>query len=123
MNNAGRSGFGRMSRLRNRSEIAAVRNGGHSCAGRYCVVNLLRTPPESNCRAAFSISKRYSKLAVERNRARRLFREVFNLIYGELPSCWVIFVPRCKMKDAKMWDVLDDARNCIARILSDTHNE
>ena len=118
MNDTVRSGFGRVSRLRNRSEIAAVRNGGQSCAGRYCVVNILQTPPDNLRRAAFSISRRYSKLAVERNRARRLFREVFSRIYGELPPCWVIFVPRQQMKGAGMWEVLDDARKSVARILS-----
>ncbi|MBR6373190.1 MAG: ribonuclease P protein component [Victivallales bacterium] len=118
MNDTARPGFGRTSRLRNRSEIAAVRNGGRSNAGRYCVVNILQTPPDNLRRAAFSISKRYSKLAVERNRARRLFREVFSRIYGELPPCWVIFVPRRQMKDAVMWDVLDDVRKCVSLILS-----
>ena len=118
MNSAVRPGFGRASRLRNRSEIAAVRNGGQSCAGRYCVVNILQTPPDKLRKAAFSISKRYSKLAVERNRARRLFREVFSRIYDELPESWVVFVPRHQMKDAGMWEVLEDARKCVSRILS-----
>ncbi len=108
-----------MCRLHNGSEIAAVREGGRSCAGRYCVVNILQTPPDNSRRAAFSISRRYSKLAVERNRARRLFREVYSRLCGELPESWVIFVPRQRMKEAGMWDVLADARSCVERILAD----
>ena len=119
MDGARRSGFGRECRLRNRSEIAAVREGGKSCAGRYCVVNILQTPPDKLRRAAFSISKRYSRLAVERNRARRLFREVYSRLYDELPASWVIFVPRRPMKEALLWAVLEDARSCVKRILTD----
>ena len=122
MNDTVRSGFGRVSRLRNRSEIAAVRNGGQSCAGRYCVVNILQTPPDNLRRAAFSISRRYSKLAVERNRARRLFREVYSRMSSELTGFWVVFIPRHRMKTAKMDDVLNDARSCVRRIIAEWMN-
>ena len=56
------------------------------------------------------ISRRYSLKAVERNRARRLFREAFRQIYDRLPPVWMILVPRKHMKTAKLDDVMDDIR-------------
>ena len=110
---------GRKGRLGRKNQFDIVRNNGTTVAGVYCVVNLLKTPPDDESRAAFSISRRYSKLAVERTRARRLFREVYMRLSQELPVCWVIFIPRHRMKTAKMNDVLEDARNCVRQILTE----
>ncbi len=109
---------GRAGRLGRKNQFDLVRSNGTTVAGQYCVVNLLRTPPDDASRAAFSISRRFSKLAVERNRARRLFREVYRRISQEMPKCWVVFIPRHRMKSAKMDDVLEDTRNCVRQILS-----
>lgn len=110
----GGGSYGRDSRLRCQSQFMAVRNGGHSYAGRYCVVNILIPPPDNIRKAAFTISRKYSKLAVERNRARRLFREVYRRIYDRLPVSWVIFIPRHRMLNAKMDDVLADVEGCLS---------
>ena len=113
---------GRDGRLVRKNQFDLVRRSGTTVAGLYCVVNVLKTPPDGASRAAFSISRRYSKLAVERNRARRLFREVYRRMSSELAGFWVVFIPRHKMKTAKMGDVLDDARGCFGRILADWAN-
>lgn len=106
----------RTDRLVRQDQFQLVRSNGVSAAGQYCVVNILRKPPDNMSRAAFSISRRFSKLAVERNRARRLFREVYRIVSDELSGCWVIFIPRHRMKGRKLSDVLEDARGCISRI-------
>ena len=103
-------------RLTRQDQFSLVRLKGHSSAGKYCVVNILEMPPDGMRRAAFSISRRFSKLAVERNRARRLFREVYRRVYGSLPIAWVIFIPRHRMLSAKREDVLRDASRCIQAI-------
>ena len=95
-------------RLRSLAQLNAVRAGGSSYATRTCVVNCLKTPSDSSKRAAFSVSKRFSLLAVERNRARRLFREIFRRLLPVLPPVWIIFVPRRRMKNAMMQEVLQD---------------
>mgnify|MGYP000857689580 FL=1 len=104
---AGGSGraFGRESRLRNRHQMDEMRTSGLKGTGRYCVVIVNKTPPDNQRRAAFLISRRYSLLAVERNRARRLFREVYRLLYDFLPPCWLLFIPRQRMKGAKLADI------------------
>ena len=110
-------------RLTCQDQFALVRSKGHSCAGRYCVVNILEMPPDGMGRAAFSISRRYSKLAVERNRARRLFREVYRRLREHLPIAWVVFIPRHKMLSAKLDDVLEDASRLARSLLEDAFKE
>lgn len=100
--------FGRDARLRNRWQLDEMRASGRKMAGRYCVLIINKTPPDGMRRAAFLISRRYSLKAVERNRARRLFREAFRQIYGSLPPVWMILVPRQRMKAAKLADVMED---------------
>ena len=107
------SPFGRDARLHNRWQLDEMRAAGRKMAGRFCVLIVNKTPPDGMRRAAFLISRRYSLIAVERNRARRLFREAFRLIYNELPPVWLILVPRqrMKMKEVKLSDVMADIRS------------
>lgn len=102
--------FGRDARLRNRWQLDEMRASGRKMAGRTCVLIIYKTPPDGMRRAAFLISRRYSLKAVERNRARRLFREAFRQIYDRLPPVWMILVPRQRMKNAKLDDVMEDIR-------------
>jgi ribonuclease P protein component len=55
---------------------------------------------------AFVISRRYSRKAVVRNRARRLFREAYRRLLPDLSDAWLLFLPRHHMQRAKMQDVL-----------------
>ena len=110
-------------RLNRQEQFLLMRAKGHSYAGRYCVVNMLEMPPDGKGRAAFSISRRYSKLAVERNRARRLFREVYRRLCGRLPEAWVLFIPRHRMRLAKLDEVLEDASRCMRALLGERFRE
>lgn len=107
--------FGRDARLRNRWQLDVMRSRGVKSAGRFCVLIVLETPPDGMRRAAFLISRRYSLHAVDRNRARRLFREVYRRLYGVLPPSWLLFIPRQRMKDATMWDVLGEVEQLSRR--------
>ena len=110
-------------RLNRQDQFTLVRSKGHSFAGRYCVVNILELPPDGIGRAAFSISRRYSKLAVERNRARRLFREVYRRLFPRLPVAWVVFIPRHRMLSAKLDEVLEDAARAAQTLLGSAFKE
>ena len=110
------SAFGRESRLRNRSQFGSVRENGFSRAGRYCIINVLKPSPDGGSRAGFSISRRYSKLAVERNRARRLFREAFRCVHEKCLGCWVVFVPRRAMLTARLQDVLPEVEAFVVSL-------
>ncbi|MBP5673952.1 MAG: ribonuclease P protein component [Victivallales bacterium] len=114
--NQGGMAFGRDARLRNRWQLNEMRTDGTKMAGRFCVLIVNKTPPDGMRRAAFLISRRYSLKAVERNRARRLFREVFRMIFDSLPPVWMIFVPRQRMKSAGLADVMEDVRTLGGRM-------
>ena len=100
--------FGSAARLRQQKQFATMRAAGRRYAGVTCVLVVLKTPPDGMRKAAFLISRRYSHLAVVRNRARRLFREVYRQIYEQLPPSWLLFIPRQRLRDAGLADVLKD---------------
>jgi len=109
--------FGVSARLRSRIQLDAVRNSGSSAAGRLCVVALLKTPPDGTRRVAFLISRRFSLLAVERNRARRLFRESWRRLYSRLPeSIWISLIPRRGIKKALQPQVQSEIEQLLYRM-------
>jgi len=97
--------FGHAFRLRTKAHMDAVRATGKSRAGRRCVAIAAPTQ-DGNRRVVFIISRRYSRKAVVRNRARRLFREAYRRLLPGLRDGWLIFLPRKHMQEAKMQDVL-----------------
>ena len=110
-------GFGREARLRNRRQLDLMKASGRRSAGGYCVVVGLEEPPDGQRRAAFLISRRYSHLAVVRNRARRLFREAYRRLYPELTDCWMVMIPRHRMQsDVKMDLVYEEIRGHCRRL-------
>ena len=104
------SAFGSQARLSCLRDLQLVKNSRLSQTGKFCIVVVLKTPPDGQRRVAFLISRRYDRLAVRRNRARRLFREVFRLIYDDLNPVWMLLIPRRRMDSAKMPDVLAEVR-------------
>ncbi|WP_456397981.1 ribonuclease P protein component [Desulfurobacterium sp.] len=59
-------------------------------------------------RAGFIASKRFSKKAVDRNRAKRLMREVFRLNKHRLYPCDIVFIAKKGIKGASYFDVEKD---------------
>ena len=110
-----KSVFGRDSRLRTHRQLSDMRRLGIKSASRHCVLVVLQPPPDGMSRAAFLISRRYSLLAVERNRARRLFREAYRQLIDELPKAWMLFIPRQRMKGIKLTDLLPEIRLLATR--------
>ena len=113
---SGGSAFGRQARLACFRDIELVKKSGRSQTGKFCIVVVLKTPPDGQRRVAFLISRRYDRLAVRRNRARRLFREVFRQIYKQLPPVWMLMIPRRKMNSAKMPELLEEVQQLAKRL-------
>lgn len=101
-----RKAFGPSARLRCRAHLDLVREQGINLACRYCAIQVLKTPPEGDCRTAFLISRKFDLSAVVRNRARRLLRECWRSLLPELSPCWLLLIPRRAIKKAKLGDVL-----------------
>ncbi|MGI6354795.1 MAG: ribonuclease P protein component [Lentisphaerae bacterium] len=108
--------FGRDARLRAKWQFDAMRASTDKQVGKFCVLIAVKTPPDNQRRAAFSISRRYSPLAVKRNRARRLFRETYRQLYPALPPVWLLFIPRHALQKAKLADVIGDVRRLVERL-------
>ena len=105
--------FGKDARLTNVKALQMVKQQGEKSVGRYSILLKVETPPDACCRAAFLISRRFDLLAVVRNRARRLYREVFRILFPEMKPVWLIFIPKRGIKGAKMQDVLADTRRLL----------
>ena len=108
--------FGRDARLRNRGQLQEMRDHGRKAVGKTCVVIALEAPPDGSRRAAFLISRKYSLLAVDRNRARRLFRETYRRLYERLPQVWLLFIPRHRIRDAKQDEVQLEVESLLAQL-------
>ena len=59
-------------------------------------------------------SKKYSLLAVERNRARRLLWESFRMLKPYLPPCRMVLIPRQKLKTYKSGQALAELAELLA---------
>ncbi|RUM87636.1 MAG: ribonuclease P protein component [Thermovibrio sp.] len=85
--------FKKHERLKKDSEFKRVFDHGKSLGGStvafYFCPNELEFP-----RAGFIVSKKVSKKAVERNRAKRLMREVFRLNKHRLEPVDIVFIAR-----------------------------
>lgn len=87
-----------------------MRDHGKSVAGRFFVL-VTATPPGDEARRVGVInSRKFSKKAVERNRARRLLKEAYRLTCSEMQNVWVLLIPRYKIKHVSLNEVLPEFR-------------
>jgi ribonuclease P protein component len=106
-------------RLRKSAEFRAVYDGGRRVDGRLVTAFILPTRLEQH-RLGITASRKMSRLAVKRNRAKRLLREAFRLTGGELGGLrnrydWV-FNTRRLIIEAKADAVVADLRRIIAQV-------
>jgi ribonuclease P protein component len=76
-------------RLRKSSEFQRVRQQGRSIASRLLILAWLPNQ-EAQLRIGFVVSKRVTKLAVERNYIKRLMGEAIRPLLVDLPPGWDI---------------------------------
>jgi ribonuclease P protein component len=106
-------------RLRKSAEFRSVYNEGKRFEGRLVTVFVLSTGL-SRHRLGITASRKMSRLAVKRNRAKRLVRETFRSTGGELDALknrydWV-FNPRRSILEVKTEAVVADLRRIITQI-------
>jgi ribonuclease P protein component len=106
-------------RLRKPAEFRAVYDGGRRFDGRL-VTAFVRANQLEQHRLGITASRKMSRLAVKRNRAKRLLREAFRLNGGELAGLgnsydWV-FNARRLIVEEKAEAVAADLRRIIAQV-------
>ena len=106
-------------RLRKSAEFRAVYEGGRRFDGRLVTAFVLTNPLEQH-RLGITASRKMSRLAVKRNRTKRLLREAFRLTRSDLGGLknrydWV-FNPCRMMIEAKAEAVAAELRRIIAQV-------
>jgi ribonuclease P protein component len=106
-------------RLRKPAEFRAVYDGGRRFEGRLATVFVLPNGLEHQ-RFGITASRKMSRLAVKRNRAKRLLREAFRLEAGEFDGLrrrydWV-FNARRSIIQEKVGAVIADLQRILAQI-------
>ena len=101
------------------AEFRAVYEGGRRFDGRLLTAFVLANPLEQH-RLGITASRKMSRLAVKRNRTKRLLREAFRLTGSDLGDLrnrydWV-FNPRRMMIEAKADAVAAELRRIIAQV-------
>ncbi len=105
--------------MRRPAEFRAVYDGGRRFEGRLTTAFVLQSGLAQH-RLGITASRKMSRLAVKRNRAKRLLREAFRLTKHELDALrnrydWV-FNARRSITEVKVEAVIADLRRIIAQI-------
>jgi ribonuclease P protein component len=100
----GRADLHKTERLRLKTEFAYVRKNGKKLVGEYFIL-VYAKDVDDKLRYGAICSRKFSKNAVVRNRARRLFRESFRLIKNQVDNAHLILIPRHRIKRQRLQEV------------------
>ncbi len=104
--------FTRATRVRRQADFNYIRRAGSNRGGRYIAVRAAR-PREPGWRVAIVVSRRFSRLAVVRNRAKRVLREACRQVLPEFNQCWLVIRPRQPIKQAGTPAVAEELRRTL----------
>lgn len=108
--------------MRRKSEFDRAYQEGVRARGPTILIVAAPSLNPVGARYGLSVSRKFSKSAVVRNRARRVLREAFRLQRAELPALDLVLVPqdnrrRWRTPEAAL-ELLDLARKAAAKLRS-----
>ena len=108
-------GFPRQRRIRKRREFSSVFDSGQRIHGRFFTFLLLQTTLDRS-RLGIVASRKIGG-AVQRNRAKRLIREMFRteVRLSATGAVDLVVIPRRELLDAEFQAALQDFRNTVRR--------
>jgi ribonuclease P protein component len=107
--------FAKARRVRRRGEFQRVFDLSHRLKGRFFTV--LVAPNEAGTTRLGIVASRKLGNAVQRNRAKRLIRQIFRLTQGlpSAPAVDVVVIPRRELFDATYSSLESDFRGTLRR--------
>lgn len=104
----------KIEKLRFKSEFDYIRLRGEKQVGKGMLA-VIAPSPDGLRRCGVICGKKYSNLAVDRNRARRLLWESFRLLKSEMAVCHLVLIPRCRMASWKRQETTRELAGLLAR--------
>ena len=101
-------------KIRFKSEFDQIRQNGEKLVGSSMLV-VYAPAPDKRLRCGVICGKKYSLLAVERNRARRLLWESFRLLRESIEIRHLLLIPRRRMEKADRRQVTRELAGLLAR--------
>jgi ribonuclease P protein component len=106
----------RANRVRKRAEFLEIQSGGSRVNGDCLVFILMRRAAGAPLRLGITASRKIGG-SVQRNRARRLIREGFRAVFGELPAALdIVVIVRRPLGERKMEAILEEWQRALPRI-------
>ena len=104
-------------KLKLKSEFENVRFHGEKIVSKgFLTVVAKNCNGVSGVRCGVICSRKYSVLAVRRNRARRLLFESFRLLKNDIQPCHIVLIPRKRMMDYKLDDTISELKNSLLEL-------
>ena len=110
------TGFPRQRRIRKRREFSSVFDSGQRIHGRFFTFLVVQTTLDRS-RLGIVASRKIGG-AVQRNRAKRLIREMFRTevrLSATVAAIDLVVIPRRELLDAEFSAALEDFRNTVRR--------
>lgn len=101
-------------KIRLKNEFDRIRQDGSKLVGSRMLA-VYAPAPDGKLRCGVVCGKKYSLLAVERNRARRLLWESFRLLKDRIGVCHLLLIPRRRMADAKRQEATRELSQLLAK--------
>ncbi len=110
----GRAKLDRGAMMRLRSDFDYARRYGTKYVGRRMLL-IAAPPPDGRPRFGVICGKKFSRRAVERNRARRLLKESYRLVASVVEPAECLFIARVAMKGAGLPEVQREMIHLLGR--------